>query len=75
MILKYNTPYPTVFKQWESMVTLVAHHGGSTYDQDKLTVYNIIIRYVADGSDAYTYVKYHIKRDEVRRDIKVIRGQ
>ena len=39
------------------MATLAAHHGGSAYDQDKLTVHNIIIRNIADGSDAYTYVK------------------
>ena len=51
------------------MATLAAHHDGSAYD------HNIIIRNIADGSDAYTYVKPHIKRDDGRRDIKALGGR
>ena len=57
------------------MATLAAHHDGSAYDQDKLTVNNIIIKNIADGSDAYTDVNPHIKIDDGRRDIKSIRGR
>ena len=66
---------PTVLKPWESMATLAVHHDGSSYDQDKLTFHNIIIQNIANGSDAYTYVKPHIKKDNGRRDIKALRGR
>ena len=74
VIREDETPDPTIFQPWESIATHAAHHNGSAYDQDKLTVHNIIIRNIADGSDAYTYVKPHIKQDDGRRDIKVLHG-
>ena len=75
VIWKEETPDPTVLQQWESMETLAGHHGGSAYNQDKLMVYNIIIRNIANGSDVYIYVNPHIKRDDERRDIKALQGQ
>ena len=57
------------------MSNLAAHHGSSAYDQDKLTVHNIIIQNIDNGSDTNTYVKPHIKRDNGRRDIKALRGR
>ena len=75
VIRKDDTPYPKVFQPWESMATLTAHHGGSAYYKDKLTVHNIIIRNISNRSDAYTYVKPHIKREDGRRDIKALRGR
>ena len=57
------------------MATLAAHHDGSAYDQDKLTVHNIIIQNVADGSDAYTFVKPHIKIGDGRKYIKELQGR
>ena len=54
------------------MATLAAHQYGSAYDQDKLTVHNIIIRNIFDGSGAYTYVKPYIKRDYGMRYIKAL---
>ena len=56
VIRKDDTPDTTGLQPWESMGTLAAHHDGSRYDKDKLTVHNIIIRNIADISDAYTYV-------------------
>ena len=75
VIREDNTPNPKVFQPWESMATLVAHHDGSTYDQYKLTVHNIIIQNISNGSDAYTYIKPRIKRDNGRIYIKVLRGR
>ena len=51
------------------------HHDGSAYEKYKLKVQNIIIRNIANVSDAYTYVKSHIKRDNGSRDINTIRGR
>ena len=50
-----------------------APHTGANFDQDKLTVHNIILRNIAEGSDAFTYVKPHIRRDNGRADIKALR--
>ena len=72
VIRKNDTLDPTFFQPWESMETLAEHHDGNTYDQYKITVHNIIIRNIADGYNAYTYVKPHIKRDNRRRDIKAL---
>ena len=46
---------------WEEKARLSAPHAGNTYTQDKLTVHNLILLNIADGSDAYTYVKPHIR--------------
>jgi hypothetical protein len=43
--------------------------------QDRLTVHNIVLRNIADGSDAFTYVKPHLKKDNGRVDIKALRDQ
>ena len=74
VIRKNDTLDTTFFQPWEFMENLAAHHGGSAYDQDKLKVHIIIIQNIANGSNAYTYVKPHIKRDDRRRDIKALRG-
>ena len=42
---------------WEYKAMLAAPHKGNAYLQDKLTVHNIILRNIADGSDDFTYVK------------------
>ena len=39
---------------WEHKAMLVVPHEGNTYLQDKLTVHNIILRNIADGSDDFT---------------------
>ena len=36
-------------------------------------VRNIILRNIADVSDAFTYVKPHIKKDNLRLDAKFLR--
>ena len=57
------------------MEIVAAHNDGSTYNQDKLTVHNILIRDISDGSDAYAFLNPNIKIDNGRRDIKALRRQ
>ena len=60
---------------WEHKAMLAAPHKGNEYLQDKLTVENIILRNIADGSDAFTYVKPYLKKDDGRLDIHALRGR
>ena len=53
---------------------LAAPHKGNAYLQDKLTVHNIILRNIADVSDAFTYVKPYLKKDNEKWDIQDLRG-
>ena len=48
---------------------------GRLYKQYNLPVKNIILRNIADASDAFTYVKPFIKKDEGISDIKVLRSR
>ena len=50
---------------WEHKAMLAAPHEGNAYLRDKLTIHNIILRNIADGSDAFTYVKPYLKKDEI----------
>ena len=60
---------------WEYKVMLAAPNKGNSYLQDKLTVHNIILRNIADGPDAFTYVKPYLKKDNRRLDIQDLRGR
>ena len=60
---------------WEHKAMLAAPHKGNAYLQEKLTVHNIILRNIADGSDAFTYVKLYFKKDDGRFDIQAVRGR
>ena len=52
-----------------------APHKGNAYLQYKLTVNNIILRNIADGSDAFTDIKHYLKKDDGRLDIQALRGR
>ena len=56
----------------EVKANLGAPHDGTYYVQDKLTVHNIVLRNIADGSDAFTYVKSHIHKDDRQVDVKAL---
>jgi hypothetical protein len=58
---------------WEERASLAVPLSGNAYAQDRLTVHNIILRNIADGSDAFTYVKPHLKKDNGRTDILSLR--
>ena len=60
---------------WYHKDMLAAPHEGNAYLQDKLTVHNIILHNIADGSDAFTYVKPYPKKDDGRLDIQALRGR
>ena len=60
---------------WEYKSMLAMPHKVNAYLQDKLTVHNIMLRNIADGSDAFTYVKSYLKRDDVILDIQALRGK
>ena len=47
---------------------------GRLHKQDNLTLHNIILRNIADASDAFNYVKPYIKKYNVRTDIKELRS-
>ena len=49
-----------------------APRDGTAYVKDKLTVH-IFFSNIADGSDAFAYVKAHICKDDGRFDVKAIR--
>ena len=48
---------------------------GRLYKQDNLTLHNIILRNIDDASDAFTYVKSYIKKDNVRSEVRLLRSR
>ena len=60
---------------WEHKAMLAAPHKGNAYLQDKLRVQNIILRIIAVGSDAFTYIKPYLKKDGGRLNIQALRGR
>ena len=58
---------------WDLKATLGAPREGPSFAQDNLTVHNIILRNIADGSNAFKYVKPHIKKDNGRLDVNSLR--
>ena len=68
--------YPNLANQetWEYRAMLAAPHKGNAYLQDKITVHYIILRNIADGSVAFTYVKPYLKKDDGRLEMQALRG-
>ena len=62
VIREYDDPNLADQETWEYKSMLAAPHKGNAYLQYKLTVHNIILRNIADGSDAFTYVKPYINK-------------
>ena len=54
---------------------LAAPHEGNAYLQDKLMVNNIVLRNIVDVSDAFTYIKPYLNKDDRRLDIQAPRGR
>ena len=54
---------------WEERDRLTAPYSGNTYRLDELAVHGVILRNIAEYSDAYTYVKKNIRQDDRRVDI------
>ena len=60
---------------WGHKAVLAAPRKGNAYLQDKLTVHNIILPNISDGSDTFAYVKPYLKKDDGRLDIQALRGR
>ena len=75
VIRENDVPYQTERDTWEEKAVLSVPLTGRLYKQDNLTVQNIILRNIADASDAFTYAKPYIKKDDVRADIKALRSR
>ena len=58
---------------WDLNATLGTPHEGPSFAQDNVMVHNIILMNISDGSDAFTYVKPHIKKDNGILDFKSLR--
>lgn len=58
---------------WEEKAIAGAPLEGLEYQQDRSTVHHIIIRNIAEDSDAYTYVKPRLRYEDGRRDVLALR--
>ena len=75
VIRQDNDPNLADQETWEHKAMLAAPHKCNVYLQEKLTVHNIILRNIADVSDAFTYVKPYLKKDDGILDIQALRGR
>ena len=57
---------------WEERARIAAPHAVNTYILDAFSVHGLILRNIAESSDAYTYVKTNIRRDDGRVDITAL---
>ena len=72
IIREHDDPNLSDQENWELKSMLGAPHEGPSFAQDSLTGHNIILSNISDGSDAFTYVKPHIKWDNGRTDVKAL---
>ena len=70
-----NLPPPSIGTYWERKAILIFLHTGIEFDYNKRTVHNIIIRNIAEDSDAYIYPKSTINREDCRNNINVLRDR
>ena len=75
-VIRYNdTPDEKERDTWKEKAVLAVSLTRILYKQDKLTVHNIILQNISDTSDAFTYVKPCIKKDNGRTEIKELRSK
>ena len=53
---------------WEKSSRLADPHAENIYRLDALAIHDVILRKIAESSDAYTYVKTNIRLDNGRGD-------
>ena len=70
-----DAPDMTPQTTWEEKARLGVHLNGTSFTQDALAVHNLILRNIADNSNAYTYVKSIIRNNNGRRDIRALRAR
>lgn len=71
----HDAPDLTERLTWDERAMHTAPHTGQAFTQDVLTVHNIVLRNIADGSDAFTYVKPHLKKKNGRTDVQALQGR
>ena len=75
VIRKNDTPDLSDQANWEERARLAAPRYGNTYRLDTLAVHGVILRNIAESTDAYTYDKPKIRLDDGRVDIKALRAR
>ena len=75
VIRENNAPDQIERDTWEEKAVLEVPLTWILYKQYNLTLHNIILRNIADASDAFSYVKPFIKKDYGRADIKALRSR
>ena len=60
---------------WEEMAIAGAPLTGRDYKRDCTTVHQIIVRNITKDSDAFTYIKPHLKHENGRKHIKALLGR
>ena len=75
VIRENDAPDQTERNTWEENAVLEVPLTGRLYKQDNLTVHNIILRNIADTSDALTYVKPYNNKEGGRTNIKALRSR
>ena len=75
IIRQNDTPEFSDQANWEERARIAAPHAGNIYRLDTLSVHGVILRNIAENSDAYTYVKTNIRLDDGRVDIKALKAR
>ena len=75
VIRQNDTPDLSNQANWKERARLEAPHAGNTYSLDTLSVNGVILRNIAENSDAYTYVKTNIRLYDGRVDIKALKAR
>ena len=68
-------PVPQDFSSYEDQAMWTCRHEGMEFDLDKKAVHNIIVRNIAEDSDAYIYLKPSIKLEDGAEDIRLLRSR
>ena len=72
VIRQNSVPDHTNQIMWYEKSRLAAPHTGNKYKLDALAVHNIITRNISETSNACTYIKPKIKKNNGRIDIKAL---
>ena len=70
-----TSPAIAQYTSWESKAIAVATHTGLEFKMDSEVVHNIILKNISQDSDAYTYIKPHLKLKNGRSDILALRDR
>ena len=72
VIRPVDAPTAIGHANWEEKAINMAPLMGTDYRQDIATVHQIIVRNIAEDSDAYTYIKPKLRMEDGRKDYKAL---